>query len=77
MIKSMTGFGMASGAHGEANFSVEVKSLNSKFMDLTIRLPRLYSDRELEIRTLLTERLERGKISLPPTMHNLSGWRTG
>jgi uncharacterized protein (TIGR00255 family) len=41
-----------------------VKSLNSKFLDLNLRLPRVFSDREGEIRNLVSERLERGKVSL-------------
>ncbi|MCB0489039.1 MAG: YicC family protein [Cyclobacteriaceae bacterium] len=64
MIKSMTGFGQASTSFGDVKISAEVKSLNSKFMDLGIRLPRNYSDREIEVRNLVTEKLERGKVSV-------------
>ncbi len=44
--------------------SCEVKSLNSKFLDLNIRLPKLFSDKEIEIRNLISEKLERGKVTL-------------
>ncbi len=64
MIKSMTGFGQASLDDGQTQIGVEVKSLNSKFLDLTLRLPKVFSDREVEIRNLLSEKLERGKVSL-------------
>jgi uncharacterized protein (TIGR00255 family) len=64
MIKSMTGFGQATSSFGDLSISVEVKSLNSKFMDLNIRLPRMYSEKELEIRNRITDQLERGKISI-------------
>ncbi|MBK8291824.1 MAG: YicC family protein [Flammeovirgaceae bacterium] len=63
MIKSMTGFGQSVSSSGEATLSVEVKSLNSKFFDLSLRLPKKYSEKELELRNLLAERLERGKVS--------------
>jgi len=64
MIKSMTGFGQASLDDGQTQIGVEIKSLNSKFLDLTLRLPKVFSDREVEIRNLLSEKLERGKVSL-------------
>lgn len=64
MIRSMTGFGKAT--HQDASFTVvaEVRSLNSKFLDLSIRVPRRYSSRELELRALLQDSLERGKVTL-------------
>jgi uncharacterized protein (TIGR00255 family) len=64
MIKSMTGFGQASHDDGQVQLSVEVKSLNSKFLDLNLRLPKSFSDKEMEIRNLISEMLERGKVSI-------------
>ena len=64
MIKSMTGFGQASADDGQSKFYIEVKSLNSKFLDLNLRLPKSFSDRELEVRNLISEKLERGKVSV-------------
>lgn len=64
MIKSMTGFGQAGVDDGQVQISVEVKTLNSKFLDLNIRLPKSFSARELEIRNFLSEKLERGKLSI-------------
>lgn len=60
----MTGFGQASADDGQSRIYVEVKSLNSKFFDLNLRLPRTFSDRELEVRNLVSEKLERGKVSV-------------
>jgi len=64
MIKSMTGFGQATVNTGDVNITVEVKSLNSKFLDLNLRLAKQFSDKELELRNLIADKLERGKISL-------------
>jgi uncharacterized protein (TIGR00255 family) len=64
MIKSMTGFGQSAGNRSDYNITVEVKSLNSKFLDLSLRLPRLLNEKELEVRNLIADKLERGKINL-------------
>lgn len=63
MVKSMTGYGTASFENGAYRISVEIKSLNSKFTDINTRIPRIFSDKEIEIRNLLTKQLERGKIN--------------
>src|SRR6186713_1057868 len=63
MIKSMTGFGQAQRDDGQLQIGVEIKSLNSKFLDLGLRIPRQFSEKELEVRNLISEKLERGKIS--------------
>ncbi len=63
MIKSMTGFGQAVSNGTEATITVEIKSLNSKFLDLNLKLPKLFSEKELELRNLISEKLERGKLS--------------
>ena len=64
MIKSMTGFGQASLNKDDLNLVVEVKSLNSKFFDLSLRLPRVFSEKELDVRNIVADKLERGKISV-------------
>jgi uncharacterized protein (TIGR00255 family) len=64
MIKSMTGFGQATFNTGDIQITVEVKSLNSKFLDLSLRLPKLFSEKELEVRNLVADKLERGKVSV-------------
>ena len=60
----MTGFGRATVESPKMNVTVEVKSLNSKFLDIYCRIPRNYSEREIEIRNLITQRLERGKVEV-------------
>ncbi len=64
MIKSMTGYGNAVAENEKVKVTVEVKSLNSKFLDLSLRLPKEYSDKEFEVRNLTSAILERGKISV-------------
>lgn len=64
MIKSMTGYGIAHFDNDAVTISVEVKTLNSKFLDLSIRSPRQLADKEIEIRNLVTDKLERGKVNL-------------
>lgn len=63
MIKSMTGFGLAATDEGNVKFSVEIKSLNSKFLELNLKLPRAYSDKELLLRNTCSKEIERGKVS--------------
>lgn len=58
----MTGFGKAIATCGDKKIVVEIKSLNSRQFDLNIKLPSLYREKELELRKLLSERLERGKV---------------
>ena len=60
----MTGFGQATLNTGDVNISVEVKSLNSKFLDLNLRLAKQFSEKELDLRNIIAEKLERGKVSL-------------
>lgn len=63
-IKSMTGYGSASLETETLSLFVEVKSLNSKFLELNLKIPRDYSDKEVELRNWVTQTLERGKVSL-------------
>jgi len=60
----MTGFGRSTYDDGLVQIAVEIKSLNSKFLDLNLRLPKIFSDREIEVRNLVSEKLERGKVSI-------------
>lgn len=58
----MTGFGKATVAYKEKKINVEVKSLNSKALDLSTRITHLYREKEMEIRQFIAKNLERGKI---------------
>lgn len=64
MLDSMTGFGKATVAYGHKKITAEIKSLNSKQLDLSIKLPSLYREKELDIRNLLADGLGRGKVDL-------------
>ncbi len=64
MIKSMTGYGLARLEDEEKSITVEIKTLNSKYTDLSIRLPKSFYNMEMELRNLMTGLLERGKINV-------------
>jgi len=64
MIKSMTGYSKVTENYELCSIKVEIKSLNSKYIDSKIRLPKLFNHLELKILNLIRERLNRGKIDL-------------
>jgi len=64
MIQSMTGYGKAEINLKNANFTIEVRSLNSKQIDANVKMSSVYRDKEIGLRKLLSEKLQRGKIEL-------------
>lgn len=64
MLMSMTGFGKATAGTGTKKITVEIKSLNSKQMDLNVRLPFSFREHELDIRSAIGRSLERGKADV-------------
>lgn len=64
MIQSMTGFGKSISQIPNKKITVELKSLNSKNFDLNARIPSQYREKELELRTLISNSLGRGKVDL-------------
>lgn len=62
MIQSMTGYGKATATFGDKKINVEIKSLNSKALDLSTRIAPLYREKEMEIRNMVSKSLERGKV---------------
>ncbi len=62
MIKSMTGYGKSIAETPQKKITVEIRSLNSKQLDLNTKVPWLYKEKELEIRNIISQLLERGKI---------------
>ena len=62
MIQSMTGFGKSTAELPNKKISVEIKSLNSKQLDLNTRLPNVYRDKEMQVRNILMQAIERGKV---------------
>ena len=73
MIKSMTGYGIASFDAGNTKYTVEIKSLNSKFLELTLRLPKIFSDKEFQLRNDCNKQIERGKVSLAINVEQQNG----
>lgn len=64
MIQSMTGFGKSSGEFNNKKIVVEIKSLNSKQLDLSTRIAGLYREKDIEIRNEISQKIERGKVDM-------------
>jgi len=77
MLKSMTGFGNATQEADGLTVTAELKTLNSKFLDIHCRLPKSHSDKEIELRNLLSQKLERGKVELTLNLSRLGETRPG
>ena len=72
MIQSMTGFGKSLISLADKHISIEVKSLNSKTIDINTRIPLIYREKELEFRKILADTLQRGKIDFSIFIENTS-----
>ncbi|MEC7951278.1 MAG: YicC/YloC family endoribonuclease, partial [Bacteroidota bacterium] len=64
MLRSMTGYGKAEGAVGSRKYTVEVRSLNGKNLDLQVRMPSVLKQKEMDLRTELGARIVRGKSDI-------------
>ena len=64
MIQSMTGYGKAESKLDSKRLIVEIKSLNSKQMDMSVRLSQAFRSQEHAVRSMLTKQLERGKVDV-------------
>lgn len=73
MLLSMTGYGRATGHFGEKTILAEVRALNSKMTDLKLRFPGDYKEKELELRKLVTDHAERGKIDVVIDVQSADG----
>jgi len=58
----MTGFGRVKTTYGDKTISIELRSLNSKYTDVRLKLPNHYREKELDLRSMITRRAERGKL---------------
>lgn len=76
MIQSMTGFGKASQDLNGKKVTVEIKSLNSKQLDLSVRVPNIYKENEMTLRNSLARQLERGKVDFLIYVENTAGETT-
>ena len=72
MIKSMTGFGKSEATVRNRKITVEIRSLNSKQLDLNVKVPPVYRQSEYEIRNIVARRMQRGKVDLFVTVESLS-----
>ena len=73
MLLSMTGFGKARKQNNDMEIVVEIRSLNSKNQDIKIRIPSGYKEKETDIRSLILNKLIRGKIDINLQIEDLSG----
>ncbi len=72
MIKSMTGFGRCEVSEGERKFTVEMKGVNHRYLDVNIRMPKKLNFFETAIRNLLKQSIQRGKVDIFITYEDLS-----
>lgn len=72
MIKSMTGFGRAEVSEGQRKFTVEMKAVNHRYLDVSVKMPKKLNFFEASIRNLLKEYMQRGKVDLYITYEDLS-----
>ena len=70
MVKSMTGFGKGEATLQNKKITVEIRSLNSKQLDLGLRLPAVYRQSEYEIRNIITRTVQRGKVDVFVTVES-------
>ena len=73
MLMSMTGFGKAIAEAGAKKICVEIKSLNSKQMDLNVRMPYSFREHELQLRAFVGHAVERGKVDLTVSVESNAG----
>lgn len=72
MIKSMTGFGRAEVTEGDRKFTVEIKSVNHRYLDTNIKMPKKFSFFESSIRNVLKQYMQRGKVDVFITYEDFS-----
>lgn len=72
MIKSMTGFGRSEYADGKRNIIVEIKSVNHRYSDISVKMPRRYSFAEDKVKQTVKERIKRGKVDVSIIVENIT-----
>lgn len=72
MIHSMTGYGAGSASSADYNITIELKSLNNRYLEIGLKLSRIYMKYEHQLRTLLSKKLSRGKVSMFITVEVLN-----
>lgn len=72
MIKSMTGFGRSEYSDGKRNIIVEIRSVNHRYCDISVKMPRRYSFAEDKIKAIVKETAKRGKIDVSVVVENVA-----
>ena len=72
MIKSMTGFGRAEGSDGKRNIVCEIRSVNHRYCDINVRMPRRYSFAEEKVKSAIKETVNRGKLDVSIMVENVT-----
>ncbi len=73
MVLSMTGFGRAEASYSNKEILIEIRSLNSKFTDIRLKIPQNYKEKEVQIRKLVSDNVERGKIEISMEIRSPEG----
>jgi uncharacterized protein (TIGR00255 family) len=73
MLLSMTGYGRATRTFNDKSVTIEVRALNSKMTDIRFKMPSYYKEKEIELRRILTDQAERGKIDVAINVRSLTG----
>src|SRR5512133_178616 len=73
MIKSMTGYGKGDAVSGQGSFTVESRSVNHRYGEVSVRMPRAFLSQENEIKRLVSAQLKRGKIDVTVQWEEASG----
>lgn len=64
MIVSMTGYGKAEGQYGDKNYTIEIRSVNNKFCEITFKYPKFLYTKDFELKDLVRKKISRGKLSI-------------
>lgn len=73
MLLSMTGYGRLTNKMMDKNITVEIRSLNSKYTDMRLKIPQNYKEKEAEMRKIVMDRVERGKVDMLIEVRSLQG----
>ena len=73
MLLSMTGYGRSTRSFGDKTVTIEIRALNSKMTDMRFKMPSNYKEKEIDLRRILTEKAERGKIDMSINVRSMTG----
>ena len=72
MIKSMTGYGRAKLSKDDREYQIEIKSVNHRYLDISVKMPRVLSYLEEDVKKVISSKVKRGKIDVFITFENSS-----